>query len=527
MPSINFTADDIKPLLSTLGLGDAKPSSGPGDPSAAQPPIPFISAPPGPPPPTPAAAGFGPWLADPQNQQKVADGITVPGEPLMPQSVPPGSPLGSNMPPPQGGNMASVNPPPARQFAALSPPPLPTSAPTQQQSDQTSRNLFDAANASTLARKNFDGDWKKSGLFGLAAGLVGAAGGLNGNPLAGVQYVQGLEAQDRSVGAENDARYRNATVQPLLDAQQLKQGDASLQQTAANTTHIDAETAALNNKPDKPQTIEEQAYDYAVKQGKSPMDALAAVYQSKSPVKAEKDAGLPQQYLDAIASGDSTKAGLIKQVIHDTQVQPKIDIHQANAPAGSSGTWQMVMDKDGNPKFWNSKTGEMKDNAQGLTKPKGDRATVDEQKRADLAKNMNENLDSMEDIVRRRPELFGPLAGRFTGAKQSFGTDDPDIARMETIKHNLGMVAQGTHGMRSATGIETAANSLLNGFHNSPKATLSALEAGRSSSRTFLDDANNPGKSRGAGITPPPAGGSGVMATHAYNPATGKIEVLP
>lgn len=107
-------------------------------------------------------------------------------------------------------------------------------------------------------------------------------------------------------------------------------------------------TAAPINGPDgtqlgtpdktKPKTIEEQAYEYAVKSGKNPLDAFSAVYGAKN----TKDAGLPQQYLDAIASGDTTKAALIKQVIHDTTVQPKIDVHNATAaltgiPAAAPG----------------------------------------------------------------------------------------------------------------------------------------------------------------------------------------------
>jgi hypothetical protein len=79
----------------------------------------------------------------------------------------------------------------------------------------------------------------------------------------------------------------------------------------------------------KPQSIEQQAYDFAVKSGKNPLDAYAAVYGAKN----TKDAGLPQQLLDAISSGDNTKADLIRKVYHDTQVVPKIEVHAANAPA--------------------------------------------------------------------------------------------------------------------------------------------------------------------------------------------------
>ena len=154
--------------------------------------------------------------------------------------------------------------------------------------------------------------------------------------------------------------------QQLAESQKSDQEQAQTAQTQAGTAHENAETSALTapnytplqtdsgtvafdhktgkaepvlgadgtqvgapDKTPKPLSIEERAYDYAIQSGKNPLDAYSAVYGAKN----TKDAGLPQQYLDAISSGDATKAGLIKQVIHDTQVQPKIDVHTANAPA--------------------------------------------------------------------------------------------------------------------------------------------------------------------------------------------------
>lgn len=57
--------------------------------------------------------------------------------------------------------------------------------------------------------------------------------------------------------------------------------------------------------------------------------------------------------------------------------------------------------------------------------------------------------------------------------------------------------------MRSAEGVTSAANSLMNGFKNSPEATRAALEAGRQSVSTFLKDSQNPGQARVGG---PPSG---------------------
>jgi hypothetical protein len=298
---------------------------------------------------------------------------------------------------------------------------------------------------------------------------------------------QALASQEQSKAAAL------ANPQKAVDPSKTVQTDDGVFQLNPDTGKYDIR---VGDRVEKPQSIEQQAYDYAIKSGKNPLDAFGAVYGAKN----QKDANLPQQYLDAISSGDTVKAGLIKKVIQDTQVQPKIDVHAAESPR-DVGTWTPGFDKDKNPILFNTKTGEVKPNAAGFTKATaaGAKLSSDEQKRADLAKNMNENIDALDDIASRRPELFGPVAGRYTELRNTIGTSDPDITKLEAIKHQLGMVAQGAHGMRSAQGVESAANSLVNNFHNTAEATKAGLDAARTSVRTFLDDANNPGQSRGAG----------------------------
>lgn len=120
-----------------------------------------------------------------------------------------------------------------------------------------------------------------------------------------------------------------------------------------------------------------------------------------------------------------------------------------------------------------------------------EKINAEEQKRADLARNANDNINQLEDILQRRPELFGPVAGRLTGLRNAMGTDDPDVAALATISHNLGMVGQSAHGMRSASGVAAQAEALVNSFKNSPEATKGALESMRKSVGTFITDENN------------------------------------
>jgi hypothetical protein len=132
--------------------------------------------------------------------------------------------------------------------------------------------------------------------------------------------------QDKTVAdiAQNEAQTaRDVTATNL--APQKASDEHSLAQ--AQIGNYESEVKHRDNPIPKSKTIEEQAYDYAVSQGKNPLDAYSSVYGAKN----VKDAGLPQQYLDAIASGDTTKAALIKKVINDTSTAPKIQVIQAAA----------------------------------------------------------------------------------------------------------------------------------------------------------------------------------------------------
>jgi hypothetical protein len=154
---------------------------------------------------------------------------------------------------------------------------------------------------------------------------------------------------------------------------------------------------------------------------------------------------------------------------------------------------------------------------------KADKPTADEKKRADLGQNLNENLDQLEEIVNRRPDLFGPAAGRLTKAREWLGTSDPDIGALQTIEHQLGMVQQSTHGMRSAIGVQTAANSLVNNFKNSPEAMKASIQAARKSAATFLGNAN-PGTS---GTPEPVKGGARDLGAAPAGKGEGATGTLP
>ena len=118
----------------------------------------------------------------------------------------------------------------------------------------------------------------------------------------------------------------------------------------------------------------------------------------------------------------------------------------------------------------------------------GAKPNAEELKRSEMAENMGENLDKLEDIVKRRPELFGQLAGRITEGRMWAGSNDPDIGALNTLKDQIGMAQQSAHSMRSAQHVEAAANSILNGFKNGPDAINNSIKTARDSLKTFTKD---------------------------------------
>ena len=176
-------------------------------------------------------------------------------------------------------------------------------------------------------------------MMGKQAALVGQD---NAQDLANVTLAdQTSQAEQRQAQAVLEQAKVAAVSDPrkAIDPSKTVQTDDGVYQLNPNTGKYDIR---VGDRVDKPKPIEEQAYEYAVAQGKNPLEAYAAVYGAKNP----KADNLPQQYLDALASGDTVKAGLIKRAIRDTETQPKIDVHAGTEKAPS--TMLMVPDGKGN-----------------------------------------------------------------------------------------------------------------------------------------------------------------------------------
>jgi hypothetical protein len=240
--------------------------------------------------------------------------------------------------------------------------------------------------------------------------------------------------------------------------------------------------------------------------------------------------GLPA---DLFSSPNMTEADAVdaektlKTQLGDANQSARLDamIAHQNAAGANIGTWslQNQAQPDGTQKtvLLNSKTGEIKPAPEGLVKP-GPKATADELKRADLSANLISTANDVEDILTRRPELFGIWNGRMTQLKGAMGSDDPDIRKLYQARHQLGIVVNSAHSLRSAQGVESAANALLNGFVDSPDAVKGALEEAKKSGQQFIYQANHPGEDRNKSIeTTGNATSSGTYKTTATDSKTG------
>lgn len=94
--------------------------------------------------------------------------------------------------------------------------------------------------------------------------------------------------------------------------------------------------------------------------------------------------------------------------------------------------------------------------------------TADEDRRSDLSEATKSYASELEDIATRRPELFGPLAGRVTQGMNTIGSNDPDVASISRIKHNLGLTSQAAHAFRSSAHIGDAADAMANTNQTAP-----------------------------------------------------------
>lgn len=369
---------------------------------------------------------------------------------------------------------------------------------TMQPSPLTQRRTADETTSQQLSKgsgiSQIQNPWARGALRGL--NLVGSAlggvapivkGVMTAIPGTEEHHDQLVRRNQRAIGSDIEQEGKEAQTAetqariPLTEAQtraagQLKPKEENWQPFAAST---DMDGTPLLHEVNSGQVVRADNHQ--------PPTGFKAV----AP-KQDKPDSPEQQFID-----DETKRGIpLAKAIQDYALASQPPDRPEKPPR------QMIVGPDGRvielhpgdvvPQGSKTVTGDL------TNKP-----TADEQRRSDLSENLNENLATLEEIVGRRPDLFGPMAGRITGIKGALGSNDPDIGTLETIKHQIGMAQISAHGMRSAQGIGSAADSILNSFKNGPEAVKASINAARNSVKTFGGDVD---RAKNGANQPAPSG---------------------
>lgn len=362
-----------------------------------------------------------------------------------------------------GRNLAGPGTPPIVQteqdissLPTLGRPAMPTRSPTLTEQYQTLRGQ--EPQRSQFPVKQIPG-WRK----GLATGLDAIAEAFR--PGVGVRNMEEMQAGPQR---EADEQYNKAEGDWKNKIGELQtEGD------------FRKEDEALTAKP-KSGSPDEQTFNDLLKQINS---ATNKPYTAQEALEIVKSAGKPE----------APKTQTPEQQFISEYLQKNPGSSIASAIAAYS---RVTQKPEREPKqLAVGPDGKVIELRPGMTVPAGTKPaskygqpTADEERRSDLSRNLNENLDQLEEIAKRRPDLFGPVSGRMTQAKGWLGSSDPDVAALSNIKDNIGMVKQSSHGMRSAHHVEEAADSILNGYKNTSTALLSAIESARKSADTFSQD---------------------------------------
>lgn len=142
------------------------------------------------------------------------------------------------------------------------------------------------------------------------------------------------------------------------------------------------------------------------------------------------------------------------------------------------------------------------------------RPTATEVGRADLAVSAKEQLDTMKAIVKRRPDLFGPGAGRVTKFTEWIGSQDPEAQQYVTARRILADHASGVFGARSAQAA-AALEAASGQFQFNPEANLKAMTQIEQAMKTIEQKGTR--RTVGSSSTTP-------KPKKVWNPATGRFE---
>lgn len=112
------------------------------------------------------------------------------------------------------------------------------------------------------------------------------------------------------------------------------------------------------------------------------------------------------------------------------------------------------------------------------------RPTGQERNKGDMANSAAQQIGDMKSIISKRPDIFGPAAGRTTDLQVWLGSQDPDAQRFRAARTIAGDHLAGTFGGRSEAALHALDNA-LGQFKDNPQAALAGLDQLAGATNTF------------------------------------------
>jgi hypothetical protein len=472
----------------------------------------------GPPPPTPASAGFAAYIADPQNAQTIANSLIKPNTPIQspaapqayaqsqqqptqsPQEVPV---LPANVAAPDAPRWSPVTSAPSTDVPAPvmngGIPQIAPEAPQQVVNQDATPQSWAAAHPDQAAQpqwKHQSGSGWRGALKDIGgivtAAALGGAGAAKGDPGAGVRWVGQQQDYDRSVPDINQQRWRAAVVQPQIDAADAEGRRALATQRTATANKTDALTDDLTpfvvskeqanavNNPSLAGTRTTMR-DYSRLVGQAGNNRTSVTNNAANNT--------------AKVTVAETAAEARKKVAESTNKTRELIAAHHDATSAGNNTARI-----------NAKGSGGSGNAPGG----GFKVPADITKRASLASNVNENVDAATEIIDRNPAIVGAVGGRYSNVQQMIGSDDPDINALGVRMHNIALASNGAHGVRSQQAIQKTEDDLFNHFKTGVNGMKGSFGATKASMQTFLDDEKNFATTGGRRDYSAPSGGGNV-----------------
>lgn len=308
----------------------------------------------------------------------------------------------------------------------------------------------------------------KGGIFGAVDPAIGG-GTAYGAPNA--QYGRDVEQQQGRV-ASLDQQLKNASDNWKATNDRLKQ--VATDRRALATMGKDVTGASIDQQGIP---IKQQEADT----GSQNADSTTAEAYNKSPAaKAATTAAeftAAQKQADQLGlKGTNRTLFLANGKIPDPRqaTDEEIATHQAT---------QIFTQQNGHPPQTLEEFNEVRRAAKGADKQLGANgqplSTTADKNRASLAHIAGKNLDQVEDIVNRRPEIIGKIGGQISQASDLIGSDDPDLVALGNAVHNFAMANAGIHGSRSHENVVDAEKQLINNMKSGPNGIRGGIRENR------------------------------------------------